>query len=607
MYELKKFQKKYPLLTEFVSDKKKIKTLLEDKKLSEFYIKENNLLESFINNLKLIYNDEKVKNIVMDFINNKNYDKLKKVSYNLNEFITRYKFYDENLESIKEIDWLIIENEGFHFNEFELENIVLELCFINNYKEIIYVNNYDIKDIFMKTSSLVTKRKLYSLLKNNNLDFFAFIINILSKYNINIENIDDIFNKEIHDSIYNPEIRENLSEQDFLKLITYYFDSATPKEHKKINSLIEDKNYELISNILLKRGDYKFSRYIEEDEFEKDIFSLEKVDLYQISEIIYDRLSRKEKLNIEYLNKLSYSVGQKSYTEFYEKNRELLDLLMNLHYQNFVKLTKEEQKAIYKYIKDLKEDEKQLLVEEIKLINAELRTLYRNKFLEVFLNSNNIIEKAKEKEIIDTYEKKHNIRIYELKDEEPFTFLITVMHNQARDTFLNMYGRPAHKLTINNPSNFCKDLQGGSEIISTSMINDRFIDTFVGPYADVMYIFSDLESDDILSICHEDAAFPPKIEDNLDLFSNNAPVGPEELMRETINNRDYNEIAIKRKRDEKTRIMPTAILCYDEINDTSIRHAEYFNIPIIVINTKTYKALKDYTKPKEKDVITRKY
>ena len=187
------------------------------------------------------------------------------------------------------------------------------------------------------------------------------------------------------------------------------------------------------------------------------------------------------------------------------------------------------------------------------------------------------------------------------------TFLITVMHNKARDGFLNMYGRPAHKLTINDPSNFCKDLEGGSEIISTSMIDDRFIDTFVGPDADVMYIFSDLESQDILSICHEDAGFPPKIEDNLDLFPRNIPMGPEELMRETINNRDYNEIAIKRKRNEKTRVMPTAILCYDKINDASIRHAEYFNVPIIVINTKKYKALKNYTEAKEKSTMTLNY
>ena len=47
--------------------------------------------------------------------------------------------------------------------------------------------------------------------------------------------------------------------------------------------------------------------------------------------------------------------------------------------------------------------------------------------------------------------------------------------------------------------------------------------------------------------------------------------------------------------------MPTAILCYDKINDISIRHAEYFKIPIIVINTKTYRNLKNFTKTEEKE------
>lgn len=71
-------------------------------------------------------------------------------------------------------------------------------------------------------------------------------------------------------------------------------------------------------------------------------------------------------------------------------------------------------------------------------------------------------------------------------------------------------------------------------------------------------------------------------------------------MRETIRNNDYNEIAIRRKRLNGTRIIPTAILCYDEINDISIKHAEYFNIPIVVIKTKTYELLQHYTDKKER-------
>ena len=131
------------------------------------------------------------------------------------------------------------------------------------------------------------------------------------------------------------------------------------------------------------------------------------------------------------------------------------------------------------------------------------------------------------------------------------------------------------------------------------MINNQFINTFVGPHADVMYVFGDLDSTDFLSICHQNAALPPKISQNVDLFVKGRLVGPRKLMMKTMQNRSYNEIAIRRKRTDGTRVMPTAILCYDKINDASIRYAEYFNIPIIVINTKTYRNLQNYMPAQE--------
>jgi hypothetical protein len=131
------------------------------------------------------------------------------------------------------------------------------------------------------------------------------------------------------------------------------------------------------------------------------------------------------------------------------------------------------------------------------------------------------------------------------------------------------------------------------------MINEQFIDTFVGDQADVMYAFSSLKKEDIIAISHEDAGLPPKIEENQSLFPRGVPTSPSDLMRTSARNRSYNEIAIRRKAEDGTRVMPTAIICYDRINDTSIKHAEHFNIPIVVINTKTYRNLKHYTKPLE--------
>ena len=51
---------------------------------------------------------------------------------------------------------------------------------------------------------------------------------------------------------------------------------------------------------------------------------------------------------------------------------------------------------------------------------------------------------------------------------------------------------------------------------------------------------------------------------------------------------DYNEVVINRFNDKtKTKKRrPTNILCFDEVNELSLMYAEYFKIPILLIDTK---------------------
>lgn len=590
MFEKSKFNKKYPLLEQYVYDKKLMKKLINDSNFCSFYNKNKNLLIDFINKLKLIYNEEKTFEIFLDYLENFNAETFLEVSNNLNKFIKYVKEYDnELLEVIRNIDWQKIIQTSY----LDIEETAIDLVFNKYYTKSIKIKNIDVSELY-NSQSIGIKKCLLELAKNNNLDFFAFVVEELGKYDIKIKNLNDIFNVEINDKLYSEKTRERLGEKNFTRLIVFCFNNAYKGDILVINKLLEADNYDLIVDLLNFDSSYSFSRYVKDEEYDKDIFSLNNIESYDILKIICNYISPEIKLDIEYLNNL-HSISVKIYETFYEKHKEALDLLQNLHYEKFKNLSIEQQKKIYKYVKSLDDDEKTLLVRELEKINVELRILYKEEYASKFSQANLILDKAKERNVLDSQGRNHNIKIYELKNEEPFSFLITVMHHQARLYTVNMYNRPPHKLTIDNPENFCKDLNGGSEIISTSMIDQTFIDTFVGALADVMYIFSDIESNDILGICPEDGAYPPIIDKKIDLFSKSKPIGPDELMIMTRLNRNYNEISIKRKREDGTRIMPTAILCYDKINDVSLKHAEYFNIPIVVIKTNTYRNLAGFT------------
>lgn len=592
MLEKSKFRKKHPILVPYVKDKDLMKKLLNNKDFAAFYSQKFNLLINFIDKIKMIYSDEDALNILLGHLKTFDAETLKDEHDNLSRFIRCCKEYDnDSLDVIENIDWQEIRRVPFY----TIEEIVIELVFKKYYIEPVKIKGRDVLDLF-KSQPLNIKKRLLEMAKNNNLDFFAFVVEELGKYRVNVGDLEEMLKMEINDKLYHPMTREKLGEKNFARLIIFYFNGAYYKDKMVINELLEAENYELIADILHFRADYKFCRYIKEGEYDKRLFELSSMQFYDRLNIICNYLSPKVRLDVKYLANLKYSISNtEAYAAFYQKHSETLDLLSSLNYDEFKNMSIEEQKRLYTYIKNLDDNKRALLVNEIQEINKEMRELYRCEYASKFNSASSIIDKSESREVVDSTGKKHSVRVYELKDEEPFTFLITVMHHKARLNTMNMYGRPAHKLTIDNPENFCKDLNSGSEIISTSMIDHRFIDTFVGPYADVMYVFSEIEADDVIGVCHEDGTYPPQIDEERDLFSKGDPMGPDEMMRKTIANRNYNEIAIRRKRKDGARVMPTAILCYDEINDVSLKHAEYFNIPIIVINTKTYRNLEGYT------------
>lgn len=635
MFEKLKFNKKFYLFKSYIKDKELIQEVLFNDRFAEFY--DNNIgdIASFINNLEMIYNSQQITNILNDLIKHFYGTEFKRTMENLDSYIYfANKYNDKKLDILKELSFDDIKKIYISGTKKE----VLNLCFKKNYKEKIIVRGRDFIDIYFSISEESIKEKLLLILKNNNLDFFAFIINELGNNRIYIENIDEMFKNEISDKLYEPKTKEKLGDKNFLKLLKEYFsDEFSYMDKKIINKLLEIENYELLKDLIqLRRNEY-LSEYVNLENLD---ISFDDLSIFAKTSIVYGYLNMKERIYFDYYDNLKYCVSNEIFEEFYNKHKDTLHLFNSIRDENFKKLSKSEQNKIYQYIKQLTSSEKQLLIEEIKKINAELQNIYRKIYADAYNKSSIILDKSTsilikdihlKEEIVasipkERYEyegdiekrkqnvslkiknkyRKHeisendNVLVYTLENNEPFEFLITVMARGARQNTPNMYGRPSHTLTIENPQMFCKDLTGGSEIISCSMIDDRCINTYLGDFPDIMYVFNDIDSSAILKISPVDAALSPKIEEGTILFENMSPVGPKEFMRETrskisYNRHSYNEVAIRRKKQTGEKQMPTAILCFDEINSDSIVHAKFFNIPIIVIKTKTYSYINNYT------------
>jgi hypothetical protein len=608
MFEGRKFVKYYPLLVEFVIDENKRKSLAKDKNFLEYYKTNETKIKKIIEILKKIYPIEKVNDIVTKIIINQDICPVGVYAVNLIAFEKHCLEYNDNIDPLKNMPERLIINGGRIYLRGEIPKIVFNMCFDYYYGKLdndLKIDDESVFDLFHNARDLEMKNFLYSALKNNRLEFFVNIMNSNPGYIDFARNVNRGIKGEQDLILFNPLLEEKLGKDVYVRLVYFFYKKDIfyndDKERNQFLKLIELEKYELIKDILLAKR-FDLIRNIDISE-STSVFSSDKFTEEDIAYILENKISGKTKFNWDYYWPLKTTFGEEKYEEFYNKHKETIDLLLSVSKSYFLELDEEEQKKVYQYVSSLKEDELSKIRKEIEEINAEMVEMYKNGYVDTINGANSIIDKSVPTRVTDSKGDTHNVRVYELANEEQFTLLITVMKRNARILGTNMYGRPQHYVTIDNPVMFTQDLSGGSEIISTSMIDNTHVDTFVGPYVDLMYVFSDLESDDILGICPCDGGFPPSKQGKYELFPNGVLLTPADLMRKTKHNGsvngNYNEIAINRKRKGK-KILPTAILCFDKINDESIKHAEYFNIPIIVINTKTYKMLETFTNPLEK-------
>lgn len=161
----------------------------------------------------------------------------------------------------------------------------------------------------------------------------------------------------------------------------------------------------------------------------------------------------------------------------------------------------------------------------------------------------------------------------------------------------------------------------GMSTISCSLISDEswFCTYPKGVDGGVMFGFSDLEKEDIIAMGPRDISLSHD-ERSMNPISNsefNFPLNLERIVANTYsihNNQairnnnihdSYNEVGLSRRHqnidkirnDDITggRILPTYIVVYDNVDEISLKLALEFKIPIVVINTSSYKLQNNYS------------
>ena len=145
----------------------------------------------------------------------------------------------------------------------------------------------------------------------------------------------------------------------------------------------------------------------------------------------------------------------------------------------------------------------------------------------------------------------------------------------------------------------------GSITISTSEISNKFLGHLTrkkNNQPEVIFAFSNIPEEEVFFSGIYDIGLDTSTKNYSDLDPSDG-LGQHFLANQLMTNcfHDYNEIAINRFYDKtKTqKRFPNYIVCYDEVDELSIKYAEYFNIPILFIDSKKC-AYKNATEIKQK-------
>ena len=234
-----------------------------------------------------------------------------------------------------------------------------------------------------------------------------------------------------------------------------------------------------------------------------------------------------------------------------------------------------------------KEEIIQLYNESIN-INNELKATYEDIAKKIDIDSKKSISKASkyqvpEKLLVKTIGK---IGIYDISETD-FNLII---HNISAG--LSFSHREISEKSNTDFSIWSDPNVEGSITISTSEISNKFLGHLTrkkNNQSEVIFAFSNIPEEEIFFSGIYDIGLNTSTKNYSDLHPSDG-LGQHFLANQLMTNcfHDYNEIAINRFYDKtKTqKRLPNYIVCFDEVNELSLKYAEYYNIPILFIDTK---------------------
>ena len=534
----------------YISDDDMVDRILKDKRKND---KLNAILTSCKNIENFIKNERILKEICSPFlINYIDYVDLNSariimdylIKNNLEEY---FSFFNENIKVELLKDKTILKKI---LNSSKLKNIIKSST--NNVFEILaqyekaqnIILNYD----FYTILSFVTNKIYFPANITSNKKFQETILNIedITTYRFFMDQL------EQNNSLAAYEI-DKIKEKIYDKEVEKYSDGLFLITKKIVNLYDKKENYSLLLTDDMKK--YIIKEMINNSKNMHDVFY--KYDTLKMRNILIDRYFKDIPLNflknlnvmIQYNDSLNNKILDEKRTNIYKK------------ILNFENLNYDERKELY-YACAKYENLAELFYDDYR----KCRDNTYNNLIDLAINPKKMynllsIEKTK----------KYGVPIYELNGENFYAFVhITGPYKYNPNFYVEAWK------------------EGLYDSVSLSFIGNNNITTFGEPKESIAFGFSKLDYKRIIHLRNSDSFSNYNSMD--DCFSDyiQKMYTPANLIKET---RGYNEIVYQEKsRNIKLdTIVPDYVMCYDEVTDIDINVAKYYNLPIVLINTKKYK------------------
>lgn len=541
-------------------------------------------------------------NKYISFIRKNNYAKNKITNFNIfndSNFVTLYSMigYDVFNENISKI---IRNGNSNRLIEFISNNEIMNLSRINPamFDDKVWNIISQNPTIANKTVLELFEFKMSTLIDLINNDMFEGIEYTYKNIPESHDFIENLLGKIEKGTIYfqqfSMEFISNIGDETLKKL--YARDKFSDKtEAKKIFEIASFGNYELIQDII-NYDIYNFNfKNIPTSDMQKQLLE---INCYNKNKFFLNKYFGIAEEDVHYIKLFLNAISKVNSLpdDFKEKYSSILQLINQILVSNDEKLI-----AISKTMNLDKKDEYKKLIESCEIDGNEI---LKNRFVNDLKTKNQqIVSTAEYKEITTKDGKK--INVYELSGQ-PFTMLVHVVVDNKMSVNNSYVSQ-----IINNPENWDK-INGGNNHISTSLISDKYMVTYskVIPNNNniIMFGFNDLTYDcvkftDIIDVGIDRNASTDinyNMRNRLLTANINTVTTVDDLMEKTVElnlkkqpgKRLWNEVGLSRI-DKTTgmKIKPNFIVCMDTISENSIKAAQYFNIPIYLINRKYYPEL----------------